>query len=145
MSLQSGFSNPVEVSIGVTPWREDLRVARQLAPADAALVEAGIHDLRQRRERDHRLAPGHVLHVPVEVVDRAHDLVVGAGALHALGVRDDAEGIHADRELLEDPRVVLVVARLGLQLRDADAVVAHLELVRLPRADHEAPGRRWRG
>jgi hypothetical protein len=52
-------------------------------------------------------------------------------------MRDDAERVHADGELLEDLRVVAVVARLGPQLRNADAVIAHLEVVRLPDPDRE--------
>jgi hypothetical protein len=46
--------------------------------------------------------PGHVLHVPVEALDGAHHLVLGAGALHVLRLRDHAEGVHADGELLDD-------------------------------------------
>ena len=57
--------------------RHHLRVARQLAPLEVALVEAGVDHLGQARQRDHRLRPGHVLHVPVEALDRRHDRRTG--------------------------------------------------------------------
>ena len=101
-------------------------IAWQCPPLETALVPVRIDAARNACEAAHGLDTVDILHVPLEVVQRAHDLEVDAAFRHGLG--DHRQYVHADPEVIGDFSGIDIVDRPGPKFRHALMLVAHPDL-----------------
>ncbi|MNO86123.1 hypothetical protein D3C76_775130 [compost metagenome] len=120
--------------IGHRALLQATRGARYGRPAWVAFVVAGDHFLAHASHALHRLHPGDVAHLEVERLDCAHYRRGQAGFIKAAGLDEYRQHIETDGVAADDALVILVVARIGTQLRRPGADVAHRQLPRLEHA-----------
>jgi len=103
--------------IGVGTLLQTLGGTRNGRPARVAFVVAGNDLLAHARHALHRLHTGHFAHLEIEGFHRPHHGRVQAGLAAIANGQEHREHIQADGVIADDFLVVLVVARVGAQLR----------------------------
>ena len=106
--------------------RHRIGVTRQDARVDMPLVKARVHQLHVGGQAQCGLHAVGVLHLPQEAVHLLHGVVEAAGL--GVGFGHDLEDVHAQVEVLDDGRRVLVVARVGAQFRHTLLRITHLQV-----------------
>ena len=120
--------------IGVGALLQTLGGTGDGRPARVAFVVAGNHLLAHPRYALHRLHTADFTHLEVECFHRSHDGRVQAGFTAIANGQKHRKHIQADGVTADDFLVVLVVARVGPQLRRAGADITSGQFAGLDRA-----------